>query len=127
MMRYWGILLAKLAGVSLVLGAGWIAIHSMGSGSAAGQKYPLPPFGTDLGYTMLIMLLWLLGVGLFYASVWDQRYRCRTCGRRLHMPVSSGGWNSDRMGPCRKLPSRPGPSRKFSAFRAGGVSRMIRS
>lgn len=94
MMRYWGILLAKLAGVSLVLGAGWMVIHMTGSGSVAGQKYPLAPFGTDLGYTMLLMLLWLLGVGLFYASVWDQRYRCRTCGRRLHMPVSSGGWNS---------------------------------
>jgi hypothetical protein len=93
MMRYWGFLIAKLAGVSLAIGAGWMMIH-MGAPATAGQKYPMQPFGTDLGYTMSLMMLWLMGVGLFYLSIWDQRYRCRTCGRRLHMPVSFGGWNS---------------------------------
>ena len=93
MMRYWGLLFAKLATIGIVVAGGWIAVHAM-SAPGSGQKYPLPPFGTDLGYTMSLLLLWLVGVGLFYLAVLDQRYRCRTCGRRLHMPVSSGGRNS---------------------------------
>jgi hypothetical protein len=27
-----------------------------------------------------------------YLIVWDQRYRCRSCLRRLRMPVSAGSW-----------------------------------
>jgi len=94
MMRFWGFLVAKLAAIGLLLGAAWLGVHTIWPGPAPGQKYPLPPFGTDLGYTMTILMLWLLGVGLVYLAILDQRYRCRTCGRRLHMPVSSGAWNS---------------------------------
>ena len=94
MMRYWGYLIAKLVGISALLGGALVGFQALWPLPARGQKYDLHPFGTDLSYTMTLLGLWLLGVGLFYLAVWDQRYRCRTCGRRLHMPVSSGGWNS---------------------------------
>lgn len=94
MMRYWGYLIAKLVGISALLGGALLGFQALWPLPARGQKYDLHPFGTDLSYTMTLLGLWLLGVGLFYLAVWDQRYRCRTCGRRLHMPVSSGGWNS---------------------------------
>jgi hypothetical protein len=29
---------------------------------------------------------------LLWVAVVDQRYRCRTCLRRLRMPVTSGSW-----------------------------------
>ena len=30
--------------------------------------------------------------GLFYLAIWDQKYRCRTCLRRLRMPVETGSY-----------------------------------
>ncbi len=39
------------------------------------------------------MLLYFLACfGVLHLIVWDQRYRCRTCLRRLRMPVSAGSW-----------------------------------
>ncbi|MCC7235125.1 MAG: hypothetical protein IT163_07465 [Bryobacterales bacterium] len=94
MMRYWGILVAKLAGIGLVMALAWMGLHALWPEPETVRRFNLQPFGTDLGYTMAILGLWLLAVGLVYLAVLDQRYRCRTCGRRLHMPVSSGAWNS---------------------------------
>ena len=31
--------------------------------------------------------------GLLYLCIWDQRYRCRVCLRRLRMPVETGSWS----------------------------------
>ena len=28
-----------------------------------------------------------------YLCIWDQRYRCRMCLRRLRMPVETGSWS----------------------------------
>jgi hypothetical protein len=39
-----------------------------------------------------MMVFFLFCVGLLYLIVWDQRYRCRTCLRRLRMPLHSGSW-----------------------------------
>jgi len=40
------------------------------------------------------MLGWgLFCAGLLWLAVLDQRYRCRTCLRRLKMPVSNGRWD----------------------------------
>ena len=38
------------------------------------------------------MVFFSFSVGLLYLVIWDQRYRCRTCLRRLRMPVSTGSW-----------------------------------
>jgi hypothetical protein len=31
---------------------------------------------------------------LVYWIAWDQRYRCRTCLRRLRMPMATGSWKN---------------------------------
>src|SRR5262249_42018858 len=51
----------------------------------------LPPrFGYDLEYTLFVLVWFLLCSGALYLSIWDQRYRCRVCLRRLRMPVETG-------------------------------------
>jgi hypothetical protein len=39
-----------------------------------------------------LMVWFLLAAGVGYLIIWDQRYRCRTCLRRLRMPVETGSW-----------------------------------
>jgi hypothetical protein len=89
---YWGFLLLKLACAA--------------GGSAAALWFlnlfwwPATPllhwnryqFGFDLWYTTMAGVWFLLSYGLFYLAFWDQRYRCRTCLRRLRMPVETGSW-----------------------------------
>jgi hypothetical protein len=49
--------------------------------------------GSDRLLVNLALMGWfLLAVGVGYFIVWDQRYRCRTCLRRLRMPVETGSW-----------------------------------
>jgi hypothetical protein len=92
-MKYWGYLLAKFAGAFALLWA---------IGYGAGKLFPKPsttfwnqrqdPFAHDLTYTTAMMVYFLLTVGVIYLVIWDQRYRCRTCLRKLRMPVSAGSW-----------------------------------
>ena len=49
-------------------------------------------FSFDLLYTFLAGIWFQFSFGLFYLAVWDQRYRCRTCLRRLCMPIETGSW-----------------------------------
>ena len=87
--KYWGYLLAKL-----VVGAAVL----YGVARAIGAVYdPLylfrkDPFGHDLGYTTLMMGFSLLCAGVLFLIIRDQRYRCRTCLRKLRMPVGVGSW-----------------------------------
>jgi hypothetical protein len=90
--RYWGFLLLKLMGAAL------------GSSTALWFLnlfwYPATPlfhlnkfwFGWSLLYTTLAGVWFLFSYGLFYLAFWDQRYRCRTCLRRLVMPIETGSW-----------------------------------
>jgi hypothetical protein len=91
-MRYWGYLAAKLGGASLLL---------YGIAAAALAVLPRPalirgqlvqPFGTNLGYTVGIMIYAVASAMLLLMIVWDHRYRCRTCIRRLRMPLATGSW-----------------------------------
>jgi hypothetical protein len=43
---------------------------------------------------LLLMLWFLAAVGVLYLIIWDQRYRCRACLRRLRMPIETGSWSS---------------------------------
>ncbi len=88
-MRYWGFFTAKAAVAAGVLGLLWIAIWAWYPVffSVHGNGFP-----QDLGFTSAIMLHALLSAGVFYLVILDQRYRCRTCLRRLRMPVSTGSW-----------------------------------
>lgn len=51
-----------------------------------------PRFGYDLRYTLVVGIWFLLCCGAVYLCIWDQRYRCRVCLRRLRMPVETGSW-----------------------------------
>ena len=96
-MKYWLYLAAKLVCAAVAMCTlQWELV----------RYYPAPPpplarFGQaqplfihDMLFTFLTLGVWLAGAGLFYAIVWDQRRRCRTCLRRLIMPVASGSWGN---------------------------------
>jgi hypothetical protein len=90
--RYWGFLLAKLAASAALMWIVWSLIRRGFPHQAVFLDSEQNPFAHDLGYTSAMMLFFLLCVGLAYAVIWDQRYRCRTCLRRLRMPVAAGSW-----------------------------------
>ena len=52
-----------------------------------------PRFGYNLRYTLAVLVWFLLFAGALYLVIWDQRYRCRVCLRRLRMPVETGSWS----------------------------------
>ena len=91
-MKYWLYFVAKL----LTGGAFMLAVQY-----AVLNLYPLPPadpgledglFLHDLPFTYLELGIWFLGVAVLAVIVWDQRRRCRTCLRKLIMPVATGSW-----------------------------------
>lgn len=92
-MKYWGYLIAKLGAAGfLIFGLWQFAVSTMPPpGTFMHQR--VDRFGQDLRWTLIILVLWLLGVGLAYAIVLDQKNRCRICLRRLRMPVEKGSWS----------------------------------
>ena len=96
-MKYWLYLIAKL-GVAICL------LYALQS--ALEYVYPAPPpnlprFGPtqplflhDMLFTFATFGVWLVGAGLGWLVLWDQRRRCRTCLRRLIMPVATGSWGN---------------------------------
>ena len=91
-MKYWGFFLAKLAAGYVLVRAAWFAIGLGFPHSTVYLGQELEPFTHDLGYTIAMMLFFPFCAGILYAIVWDQRYRCRTCLRRLRMPMTAGSW-----------------------------------
>jgi len=97
-MKYWGFLLAKLIAAALLIWGTWFTIGLlMGRPIKIYGRYgiveqQLSPFTHDLGYTVVMMLFFTFCAGLLYTIIWDQRYRCRTCLRRLRMPIAAGSW-----------------------------------
>ena len=91
-MKYWGYLLAKLVAAGLLAATIWHSIHLLAPQRTTFFFSHPDPFAHDLGYTTLMMVFFLLCAGMFYLIVWDQRYRCRTCLRRLRMPMHAGSW-----------------------------------
>lgn len=90
-MKYWGYLLLKLAAGALAMGVVWRAIVVSFRG-ALPPAFEQKPFGHDLGFTTAMLLFFLACFGVLHLIIWDQRYRCRTCLRRLRMPVAAGSW-----------------------------------
>ena len=90
-MRYWGFLVGKLIAAGMLILVAWGALRW---GFARPVYFDTlgDPFAHDLGYTLAAMLFSLFSFGLLYAAIWDQKYRCRTCLRRLRMPVQTGSW-----------------------------------
>ncbi len=84
-MKYWGLLLAKVAGIAaFAVTSHWLVRYLMPV-----KRHPL---GTDLGGSFVIVFWFLAICGLCWAAVVDQRYRCRACACRLRMPVATGSW-----------------------------------
>lgn len=101
-MRYWSYFAAKLLVVSALFGGLGEALNrwwapekglirdSLGHASF---RFTTPRFGSDLGFTLLVFLLFLAWT-ISLNFIWrDQRHRCRVCLRRLRMPVETGSWS----------------------------------
>lgn len=93
-MRYWGYFLGKLvAAAALSQGIYLIIYHLLPAQEHFAYEYPPPRFAYDLWFTLGIGVWFLLSCGMLYAAIWDQRYRCRVCLRRLRMPIETGSWS----------------------------------
>jgi hypothetical protein len=93
-MRFWGYFAAKVAVAGGVL-YGLLALLNWAMPTPHSRYFPyIPPrFGYDLSYTMAVLIWFLCCTGTLYMIVWDQRYRCRVCLRRLRMPIETGSWS----------------------------------
>ncbi|MBV6432674.1 MAG: hypothetical protein IANPNBLG_02816 [Bryobacteraceae bacterium] len=92
-MRYWGYFAAKLIAIVALLSAVWPVFRRLLPAPQPFLYEHLDQMGHDLGYTALVYGFWLAAAGLVYLSVLDQKYRCRTCLRRLRMPIARGSWS----------------------------------
>src|SRR5579863_4390610 len=96
-MKYWLYLLAKMAiaaGVVFTLHTALVFFYPVPKPdpNLLALYGPQPLFLHDMLFTFLTLGVWLIGAGLVSIILRDQRKRCRTCLRRLIMPVNSGSW-----------------------------------
>ncbi|MDX2178930.1 MAG: hypothetical protein SFV18_04995 [Bryobacteraceae bacterium] len=90
-MKYWAYFLAKLAAVYAVAsGLKWLIRAVM---PPPDPRFANSAFTRDLPWTTAIMVYSLICIGLVYLVILDQKFRCRTCLRRLRMPVNTGSWS----------------------------------
>ena len=91
-MRYGAWFVAKLA----VVAAGMSGTLKLVSRMFPPEKDTLAPLGKGASFLLcdfVLLLCFLLFAGALYLIVWDQRYRCRVCLRRLRMPIATGSWS----------------------------------
>ena len=101
LMKYWGYLTAKLLVVGALAYAGVAAIAYFWPVSGPFASVEERPFGRDLPYTFAMMVWFLICLGSLYLAILDTRYRCRTCVRRLRMPINTGSWAYVIFGPSK--------------------------
>ncbi len=89
---YWGFLLVKLAGAALGSAAAMWFLNLFWEPTTPLLHWNRFQFCYNLAYTTLVGVWFLFSYGLFYLVFWDQRYRCRTCLRKLRMPIETGSW-----------------------------------
>src|SRR5436190_6006884 len=92
-MRYGAYFAAKLVGTAAFFAGLLALLNWYWPPEPKFLNYVPPRFGYSLWYTATVMLLFLLFSAALYCIVWDQRYRCRVCLRRLRMPVETGSWS----------------------------------
>ncbi len=95
MVKYWFYFLAKVSAavaIGLCLQATLVRFYPKPKAPLPKFGPALPPFLHEISYTFICFGIGLIVAGLLYLSVWDQKRRCRTCLRRLIMPVSHGSW-----------------------------------
>jgi len=88
-MRYWAYFAAKLIVMGGVL-YGSLALLNPLAPDDPDWRAPLAHADAYLAINLALMVWFLLGAGMLYWIVYDQRYRCRVCLRRLRMPVETG-------------------------------------
>ena len=91
-MKYWGFFLSKLIAVAIIFVGLWIGLNKLLPASEFLIKNELSRFPHDLPWTTAMMAYTLLAIGAMAIVVIDQRYRCRSCLRKLRMPVETGAW-----------------------------------
>jgi hypothetical protein len=92
-MRYWGYLAGKLAASAAISYGLLSVVDSIWPSHVWLFHSRMPRFGFDLFYTFVVGIWFLVSTGLLYLCIWDQRYRCRVCLRRLRMPIATGSWS----------------------------------
>jgi hypothetical protein len=92
-MRYWTYLAAKIGLCAAFMVALLRWLNASWPVGPTRFNYIPPRFSYDLQYTLVAGLWFLSFCGLLYLCVWDQRYRCRVCLRRMRMPVETGSWS----------------------------------
>jgi hypothetical protein len=92
-MRYWSYFAAKVVAAGALLYGLLLTLSWVWPPAPRLFTYVPPRFGYDLGFTLAVLAWFLLSSGTFYLIIWDQRYRCRVCLRRLRMPVETGSWS----------------------------------
>ena len=100
-MKYWGYLIAKILLAFAVFTSLWLALFTWLPAPEKFNDRQPARLGQDLTWTLAILVYFLVCCGIMYLIVWDQRYRCRTCLRRLRMPLSKGSWTNVLLGPPR--------------------------
>jgi hypothetical protein len=93
-MKYWAYLAGKLALVLGVTFALQVAILNVFPAPVTRFGKVQGAFLYDMPFTFAIFGAWLIGSGLLSLAIRDQRRRCRTCLRRLIMPLASGSWGN---------------------------------
>jgi hypothetical protein len=97
-MKYWGYLVAKLAVAGgLLFGLERLIASFFPPPTPYVQGGPWPA-AHEFSYTFAMLLYTLFAVGVVRAIIWDQRRRCRTCLRRLRMPIQTGSWTHVLLG-----------------------------
>jgi hypothetical protein len=97
-MRYWAYLIAKLVvAAGLIYGFGCLINRLLPPQKAYidGGRFPA---SHDMLVNIAMMLLALFAIGITWLIIYDQRYRCRTCIRRLRMPIQTGSWTHVLLG-----------------------------
>ena len=91
-MRYWAYLIAKLVvAAGIVFGLSLLIDRMLPAPTPFMEGGPFPASHAMI-YATALMLEALFAIGLVWVIIWDQRYRCRSCLRRLRMPVATGSW-----------------------------------
>jgi len=97
-MKYWGYLAAKLLVALAILSAMQRFIAAEFPPMRAFYLGGPNPVMRNLNYTFVMLAFGLFAAGLVWMILRDQRYRCRTCLRRLRMPIQTGSWNHVLLG-----------------------------
>ena len=92
-MKYWGYFAVKLFGCVFCVRAIWDVVRSFLPKPASIFNQPMNQFPQDLVWTSALLAVFLVGVVLLLVIIEDQRGRCRTCLRRLRMPLEQGSWS----------------------------------